>query len=137
MAYAQKTDFVLLRLKCDSTCAETRFRLNAIEMWRHMRRNQISSYCVWNATAHAQKPDFVLLRLKCDGTCAENRFRLTAFEMWRHMRRNQISSYCVWNATAHAQKSDLVFRPNWRVHLIRRGASVQSTTGSRGVAHQR
>jgi len=34
---------------------------------------------------------------------------------------------------AHAQKPDFVFRPNGRVHLNRRGASVQSTTGSRGV----
>ena len=34
---------------------------------------------------------------------------------------------------AHAQKPDFVFRRNWRVHLNRRGASVQSTTGSRGV----
>jgi len=97
-----------LRLKCDGTCAETRFRLIAFEMWWHMRRNQISSYCVWNVMAHAQKSDFVLLRLKCDGTCAEIRFRLNAFEMWWHMRRNQISSYCVWNVMAHAQKSDFV-----------------------------
>ena len=35
--------------------------------------------------------------------------------------------------TAHAQKPDFVFRRNGRVHLNRRGASVQSTTGSRGV----
>ena len=34
---------------------------------------------------------------------------------------------------AHAQKPDFVFRRNTRVHLNRRGASVQSTTGSRGV----
>jgi hypothetical protein len=34
---------------------------------------------------------------------------------------------------AHAQKPDFVFRRNGRVHLIRRGASVQSTTDSRGV----
>ena len=34
---------------------------------------------------------------------------------------------------AHAQKSDLVFRRNGRLHLNRRGSSVQSTTGSRGV----
>jgi len=33
----------------------------------------------------------------------------------------------------HAQKPDFVFRPNGRVHLNRRGASVQSTTDSRGV----
>ena len=34
---------------------------------------------------------------------------------------------------AHAQKPDFVFRRNGRVHLNRRGASVQSSTGSRGV----
>ena len=78
MAHAQKPDFVLLRLKCDGTCAETRVRLTAFEMWWHMRRNQISSYCVWNVMAHAQKPDCVLLRLKCDSTRAETRIRLSA-----------------------------------------------------------
>jgi len=41
---------------------------------------------------------------------------------------------CVSNVTAHAQqKPDFVFRLNGRVHLNRRGASVQSTTGGRGV----
>ena len=34
---------------------------------------------------------------------------------------------------AHAQKPDFVFRRNGRVHLHQRGASVRSTTGSRGV----
>ena len=34
---------------------------------------------------------------------------------------------------ANAQKPAFVFRRNGRVHLNRRGASVQSTTGSRGV----
>jgi len=34
---------------------------------------------------------------------------------------------------AHAQKPDFVFRRNRRVHLNRRGASVQSPTGSRCV----
>jgi len=34
---------------------------------------------------------------------------------------------------AHAQKPDFVFRRNGRVQLNWRGASVQSTTGSRGV----
>ena len=34
---------------------------------------------------------------------------------------------------AHAQKPDFVFLRNGRVHLNRRGASVQSATGSRGV----
>jgi hypothetical protein len=133
MTHAQKPDFVLLRMKCDGTCAETRFRLTAFEMWWHMRVNQISSYCFWNVMAHARKSDFVLLRLKCDGTCAETRFRLTAFEMWWHMAGNQISSYCVWNVMALAQKSDFIFRRNGWAHLNRRWASVQSTTGTRGV----
>jgi hypothetical protein len=38
-----------------------------------------------------------------------------------------------WNVIAHALKPDFVFRRNGRVHLNRRGASVQSTTGSRVV----
>jgi hypothetical protein len=65
MAHAQKPEFVLLRLECDGTLAETRFL----------------SYCVWNVMAHAQKPDLVLLLFKYDGSCAETRFRLTAFKM--------------------------------------------------------
>jgi hypothetical protein len=40
---------------------------------------------------------------------------------------------CVWNVMAHAQKPDFVFRRNGWVHINRRGASVQSTAGSRGV----
>ena len=40
---------------------------------------------------------------------------------------------CVWNVMAHAQKADFVFRRKGRVHLNCQGASVQSTTGSRGV----
>jgi hypothetical protein len=40
---------------------------------------------------------------------------------------------CVWNVVAHSQKPDFVFRRNGRVHLNRRGASVQSTSGSRVV----
>jgi len=38
-----------------------------------------------------------------------------------------------WNVMAQAQKPDFVFRRNGRIHLNRQGASVQSTTGSRGV----
>ena len=38
-----------------------------------------------------------------------------------------------WNVMTHAQKEAFVFQRNGRVHLNRRGASVQSTTGSRGV----
>jgi len=34
---------------------------------------------------------------------------------------------------AHTQKPDLVFQRNGRVRLNQRGASVQSTAGSRGV----
>ena len=40
---------------------------------------------------------------------------------------------CVWNVMAHAQKPDFIFRRKGQVHLSRLGASVQSTTGSRGV----
>ena len=38
-----------------------------------------------------------------------------------------------WNVMAHAQKPDFVFRRNGRVLLNRRGASVHSTAGGRGV----
>ena len=38
-----------------------------------------------------------------------------------------------WNVMAHTQKLDFFFRRNGRVHLNRQGASVRSTTGSRGV----
>jgi len=38
-----------------------------------------------------------------------------------------------WNVMAQAQKPDFFFRRNGRVHLNQRGASVQSTTGSRGM----
>ena len=34
---------------------------------------------------------------------------------------------CVWNVMAHAQKPEFAFRRNGRVHLNRRGASVQFT----------
>ena len=47
--------------------------------------------------------------------------------------RTQKAVDCVWNVMAHAQKPDFVFRRNGRVHLNRRGASVQLTTSSRGV----
>jgi len=40
---------------------------------------------------------------------------------------------CIWNVMAHVRKPDFVFLRNGRVHLNRRGASVQSATGSRGV----
>ena len=38
-----------------------------------------------------------------------------------------------WNVMSHGQKPDFVFRRNGRVHLNRRGASVQSATGNRVV----
>ena len=50
-----------------------------------------------------------------------------------HVREETATVDCVWNVMAHAQKPDFVFRRNGRVHLNRRGGSVQSTTGSRGV----
>ena len=58
-------------------------------------------------------------------------------EIWEYTRSGLRMSInvidCVWNVMAHAQKPDFVLRRNGRVHLNRRGASVQSTTGSRGV----
>jgi len=47
---------------------------------------------------------------------------------------NCLLNWNTWNVMAHAQKPDLVFQRNGRVHLNwRRGGSVQSITGSRGV----
>jgi len=40
---------------------------------------------------------------------------------------------CSWNVTAHAQKPDFVFRRNGPSPFKSAGASVQSTTSSRGV----
>ena len=40
---------------------------------------------------------------------------------------------CVRNVMSHAQKPNFVIRRNGRVHLNRRWASVQSTSGNRGV----
>ena len=57
----------------------------------------------------------------------------TATKFVRTGLRAALCVDCVWNVMAHAQKPDFVFRRNGRVHLNRRGASVQSTTGSRGV----
>jgi len=96
MAHAQKQKFVLLRLKCDGTCAETKIRLTAFEMWWHMRRNQNSSYCVWNVVVHAQKPKFVLLRLKCDGTRTETRFRFLAKRTSPFKSAGGVSSVDYW-----------------------------------------
>ena len=45
----------------------------------------------------------------------------------------QLDCLVCWNVMARAHKPGLVFWRNGRVHLNRRGASVQSTTGSRGV----
>ena len=45
----------------------------------------------------------------------------------------EISRLRLKNYGTRAEKPDFVFRRKGRVHLNRRGASVQSTTGSRGV----
>jgi hypothetical protein len=52
---------------------------------------------------------------------------------WRspQWRNHTFLVQCVWNVMAHAQKPECVFRRKGRVHLNRRGASVQSTTGRR------
>ena len=41
--------------------------------------------------------------------------------------------HCVRNVMAHAHKPDFVLQNNGRVHSNRQGASVQLTTGNRGV----
>jgi hypothetical protein len=50
-----------------------------------------------------------------------------------HISLPILSVDCVWNVMAHALKPVFVFRPKGRVHLNRRDASVQSTTGMRAV----
>ena len=68
----------------------------------------------WNMTTHAQKPDFVFRR--------NRRVHLTLYLlMWG-----------IWWAPNNASRWQMGF--NWLFKgLNRRGASVQSTTGSRGV----
>jgi len=57
-------------------------------------------------------------------------------EIWEYTRSGLVMynnvTDCIWNVMAHARKPDFVFLRNGRVHLSRQGASVQSTTGSRG-----
>ena len=54
--------------------------------------------------------------------------------LFRQMQNNlMVQNEGSWNVMAHAQKPDFVFRRNGRLHLNRRRATVQSTTGSRGV----
>jgi len=50
-----------------------------------------------------------------------------------HVQGPPWKSERVWNVMVHTQKPDLVFWWNRRIHLNRRGASVQSTAGSRGT----
>ena len=57
--------------------------------------------------------------MKCDGTVQKPDF------VFRRNVRVHLNR--------RGQKPDFVFRRNVRVHLYRPGASVQSTTGSRGV----
>jgi hypothetical protein len=66
-------------------------------------------------------------------------FLHTGFDRRRYPRRctsdnnGQSAQGRLRNVMAHAQKPDFVLRRNGWVHLNQRGASVQSTTGSRGV----
>jgi len=64
-----------------------------------------------------------------DGAWRLGLWQILQVKVWEEMVLD-----CVWNVMAHAQIPDFVFRRNGRVHLNRpAGASVQSTTGSRGV----
>jgi len=62
--------------------------------------------------------------------------RRVRLELWITKTTQTHSEYvdCVWNVMAHTLKTDSVLRRNGRVHLNRQGASVQSTTGNRGVS---
>jgi len=57
----------------------------------------------------------------------------SAWNQFLRCARSNTAVEASWNVMAHAQKPYFVFRRNGRVHVNRRGASVQSTTGSRGV----
>jgi hypothetical protein len=84
-------------LKCDGTCAETRFRLSAKRTSPFKSAGASVQSTTGSRGVHITGSR---LRLKCDGTRAETRFRLSA------KRTSPFKSA---------------------------GASVQSTTGSRGV----
>ena len=55
----------------------------------------------------------------------------SSYKLYKAERRPTVEAS--WNVMAHVQTPDFVFRRNGRVHLNRGRASVQLTTGSRGV----
>ena len=83
--------------------------------WRYTPTSPTLSWCVW-------VPLYLLLRDTRGSPNGAQCIRVTC---------------CLvdasWNVMAHAQKPDFDFRRNGRIHLNRRRASVQSTTGIRGV----
>jgi hypothetical protein len=87
--------------------------------WRNTRETAASTDCnqvdyVWNVMAHLQKPDFVFRR--------NVRVHLTLTLLtWR-----------IWWAPNNASKWQMGFNSEFK-GLKSAGASVQSTTGSRGV----
>ena len=74
-------------------------------------------------------------RQKGDKSIQNSAVTLTVTATWRFLHGAPAVVDTSWNVMAHAQKPDFVFRRNGRVHLNQkgRGASVQSTIGSRGV----
>ena len=69
-----------------------------------------------------------VMKITIKGTTVRILKRLVVYRVQEHIMLDASR-----NVMAHAQKPDFVSRRNGRVHLNRRGASVQSTTGSRGV----
>ena len=90
-------------------CKSAPFRRNSYHSFLICRRSNCSEWILTVHSVSAQR------RPQCRGHCWSTEVEAS------------------WNVMAHAQKPDFVFRRNGRVHLNRRGASVQSTTGSRGV----
>jgi len=70
--YASKS-----QLKCDGTCAETRFRLSA--KWTSPFKSARASVQLITGSQDVRISDGNASKgqLKCDGTCAETRFRLS------------------------------------------------------------
>jgi len=59
-------------------------------------------------------------------------YKCAARTRWSYVKCQHAVDH-VWNVTAQAQKPNFFFWRNGRAHSNRRGASVQSTTGRRGM----
>ena len=126
--------------------------LDQISSWEAYSSSaiQVTPSILWNPKAHChvhkrQKPILILSQINPVHTLITHFLKIHLSIIFLStlgipsgllpsgLPTNSLCVDCVWNVMAHAQKPDFVFRRNVRVNLNRRGASVQSTTGSRGV----